>query len=88
MIGFSSLFLHFAYKLLFDQEHVNDETCRWGLFISGLFAFISGLIQVQRLDQQRVQQQLELKDNRLYAKDKNLLNAHLKESLRKVMIAE
>jgi len=57
------------------------------LFLSGLFAFISSLIQVQKREEQKAKQ-LETKDNRPYTKDKNLLNAHLKESLRKVMIAE
>jgi hypothetical protein len=42
---FAGLFLTFAYKLLIEPEEtrINDEACKWGMFLSGLFLFISAL---------------------------------------------
>jgi hypothetical protein len=85
------MFMTFAYYLLFieEQNRVSDQTCRFGLFISGLFAFISALQTFQQeKQQQRTQQPLKYKENRVYARDKEMLTAQLKESIREQMVSE
>ena len=74
--GFAFLFVYFAYNLCFvaEESRVSNELCRWGLFISGLFAFLSALITRELARTQQATAQTKVKTNRAYTKDKELLS--------------
>lgn len=74
-VGFTALFIVFAYYLCLtdEQTRLSNEGCRWGLFLSGLFAFLSYLTST-RPSKLTPAAPEKVKDNRAYAKDKEVLN--------------
>ncbi len=90
VLSFTSCFLYLLYNLLFvdEDDRISNEYASLGAFISAFLAFVAFLAVTQQRAEPEKQTGDKFKKNKKYSSDKELLNTHLKESLRKAMVSE
>lgn len=90
VLTFAGSFFYFLYNLQFvdEDDRISNDSVSLLAFLSAIFA----LVALVRVNQQRTEPEKQtgdkFKERKKYASDKELLNTHLKESLRKAMVSE
>lgn len=87
---FASLFFYLLYNLQFvdEDDRISNDSVSWGAFLSALAAFVALAAVFQQRAEPEKQTGDKFKERKKYSSDKELLNTHLKESLRKAMVSE
>ena len=83
--------LYFFGQLCFvnEAQRISNQTAGWAFFISCLFSALAYISVHQRLRKAAQKPaEVKVKDNRLYTKDKGILNDQLKNSLRRELVEE